>query len=146
MVDFGYALGDFIAVGKLAWTVYKAYRGAPDSFNNISSEILSLHALLKEIEESVLLQPMGAAQKARLKAIYDGCNDVLRDLQALIGRYESLSIKNKFNWDRFGWGTQDIAEYRSRITSNVGLLGAFLRSVSCLSMIRRFSILSIARI
>ncbi|KAI9894571.1 MAG: hypothetical protein M1814_001925 [Vezdaea aestivalis] len=125
-MSFGFAVGDFIAVGTLAWNVYKAYRGAPDSFKNISVEVLSLHGLLKEVEENFLTPNQSPAQRLRLENIYQGCMGVLSDLDALMKKYESLSVKNKINFDRFGYGTQDIAEYRARITSNVVLLTAFI--------------------
>jgi len=43
---------------QLAWTVYKSCRDAPESFNNISVEVLSLHALLKEVEETISDHPL----------------------------------------------------------------------------------------
>jgi hypothetical protein len=53
LMSFGYSVGDFIAVGALAWDVYRYCKGAPESFGNISSEVLSLYAVLKEAEETV---------------------------------------------------------------------------------------------
>jgi len=128
-MSFGFAVGDFVAVGTLAWDVYKACKGSPDGFKNISMEVLSLHAVLKEAEETILTRPLSASREARLKTISYGCTCVLEDLQKLIDRYESLGTKSKRTWDRVGWGLENINELRSRLTSNVVLLNAFLRFV-----------------
>jgi hypothetical protein len=50
-MSFGFSIGDFVAVGNLAWQVWKSCKDAPESFRNVSQEVLSLHAVLKEIEE-----------------------------------------------------------------------------------------------
>ncbi len=56
-MSFGYSVGDCIVVGTLAWKVYKATKGAPDAFQKIHVEVLSLHAVLKEAEETVCKSP-----------------------------------------------------------------------------------------
>ncbi len=50
----GVGVGDFIAVGTLAWNVYKSCKDAPGTFQNISYDVLSLHAFLKEAEETIV--------------------------------------------------------------------------------------------
>ena len=66
-MSFGYGVGDFIALGTLAWSVYKSCKGAPEAFENISWEVLSLHAVLKEAEETVFAQLL-SPEKARTPA------------------------------------------------------------------------------
>ena len=97
------------------------------SFRNISSEVLSLHAVLKESEETLLVPPPSPTSVARLRIVLEGCTHVLNDLQALVKKYESLGSKSKVTWDRMKWGTEDITEIRARLTSNVALLTAFIR-------------------
>ncbi|KAE8447621.1 hypothetical protein EG329_010592 [Mollisiaceae sp. DMI_Dod_QoI] len=125
-MSFGFSVGDFIAVGQLAWTVYKGCKEAPESFANISAEVLSLHAVLKEVEEVLSDQPPSATRQNSLAAITQGCQDVLRDLQALTKKYESLGSKSKMTWDRMRWGANDIAGLRQRLTSNILLLNSFI--------------------
>lgn len=130
MVSFGYSIGDFINVGHLAWNVYKSCKDAPGSFSNIAFEVLSLHAVLREVEETLSNggdESLSDAQSTRLSTLKDGCENVLNDLQSLIDKYESLGTKSKRTWDRLGWGLQDIADLRSRLTSNTVLLTAFIR-------------------
>jgi hypothetical protein len=103
-MSFGYSVGDFVAVGQLAWTVYKSCKEAPESFANISVEVLSLHVVLKEVEELLSDQNLPALKLDGLTIITNGYQDVLRDLEALTKKYESLGSKSKRTWDRVRWG------------------------------------------
>jgi len=89
-MSFGYSVGDAIAVAQLAWTAYKSCRDAPESFKNISIEVLSLHAVLKEVEETLSEHPPAASKQDGLAAVTAGCSSVLQDLQRLVQNYESL--------------------------------------------------------
>ena len=107
-------------------TDYRAGKGAPESFENISIDVLSLHAVLKEGEETLFIRPLSPVRAERLKVIKDGCDKVLVDLQNLVKKYESLGTQSKRTWDRMKWGNEDIAEIRARLTSNISNLNAFI--------------------
>jgi hypothetical protein len=126
-MSFGYGVGDFIALGTLAWSVYKSCNGAPKAFENISFEVLSLHAVLKEAEEIVFVQPLSPEKQERLKAVGDGCHNVLTDLDNLYNGYQSLGTQSKRTWDRMRWRSEDIVELRGRLISHTGLLTAWIR-------------------
>jgi hypothetical protein len=126
-LSFGFSISDFIAVGNLAWQVWKSCKDAPESFKNISQEVLSLYAVLREIEELLEGQTLSGSREARLRTIKEGCQDVLQDLQALVRKYESLGSQAKRTWDRLRWHADDIAELRARLTSNTVLLTAYIR-------------------
>lgn len=128
-MSFGFSVGDFVAAGNLAWQVYKSCKAAPESFKNISQEVLSLHAVLKEIEETLLGRPLPPSKEAGLATVTGGCKDVLQDLQSLVLKYESLGWSTKRTWDRLRWHSDDIAELRARLTSNIVLLTAYIRYV-----------------
>lgn len=83
-MSFGFVVGDFLAMGKLAWSVYKSCKDAPESFSNISAEVLSLHAILKEVEETLADSPLTESKQRSLATIENGCQMVLSDLQAII--------------------------------------------------------------
>ncbi|PGH06016.1 hypothetical protein GX51_02607 [Blastomyces parvus] len=143
-MSFGYSVTDLISLTALSWKLYKSCKSAPSSFASLSSEVLSLHALLREAEEALF--PGGqthddctAGRTARktpaalplsaqenLRVIADGCNGVLVDLQSLIDRYESLGRKKSNAWGRVKWGVEDIGELRSRLASNVSMLNTFV--------------------
>ena len=123
----GLSVGDFATLGQLAWKIYKACKDAPEGFKNISQEVLSLHAVLKELEETYSDANLSAAQRSRLRTIEDGCRAVLEDLQDLVDRYHSLGTRTKRTWDRLAWGSENIAELRSRLVSNTVLLTTFVK-------------------
>jgi hypothetical protein len=123
---FGFGVGDFFTIGTLAWNLYNSCKEAPESFRNISSEVLSMHIVLKEVEE-VLAPPLAPIKQEHLEAIGKGCYLVLNDLDNLVKRYQSLG--SKWTWDRMRYGMEDIAELRARLTSNTGLLTAWIKYV-----------------
>ena len=104
-------------------------KAAPKSFGNISVEILSLHAVLKEAEETLFLRALPPHSRERLDVICDGCQTVLQELSDLVKRYESLGTQSRRTWDRIGWANEGIAEIRARITSSTTMLGVFIRCV-----------------
>ena len=120
-------MGDFAALGQIAWKIYKACKDAPESFKNVSQEVLSLHAVRKEVEETYSDAILSAAQQSRLEIVGDGCRAVLEDLQSIIDKYNSLGTKTKRTWDRLRWGSKDIAELRSRLISNTVMLTTFVK-------------------
>src|SRR5436190_5435163 len=126
-MSFGYSITDFITLGQLAWKVYKSCKNAPQSFKDVSQEVLSLSAVLREAEEAFSGQPLSTRTQEGLKTVGDGCHSVLGDLQCLLDRYESLDSQAKRTWDRIGWCSNDITELRARLTSNTSLLAAFIR-------------------
>ena len=128
VVSCGFGVGDFVAVGTLVWTLYKSTKEAPESFRNIHLELLSLHAVIKETEETVFKYTLPSARESRLKAVKDGLDGVLSDLETLVEKYEGLSIKSRgFVWARMRWASEDITEIRSRLNTHVTLLGTFVR-------------------
>ena len=132
-MSLGFGIGDFITLGQLAWNVYKACEGVPKSFDHVTKEVLCLHAVLKQFEESLTEKDL--SHHKNLKTVVDGCQDVLRDLQALVERYKSLGT-TKASWtDRMGYASQDIAELKSRLTSIATLLAAIFRFVEFSYMI-----------
>jgi hypothetical protein len=52
-MSFGFGVSDFVALGTLAWQVYRSCRDAPENFGNVSQDVLSLHAVLREVEEDL---------------------------------------------------------------------------------------------
>lgn len=127
MVSFGYSVGDIVALGSFAWNIYKSCKDAPESFAGVRQETLSLHAVLKEIEEALGECQLQSSQQERLQTICDGCKSVLEDLSALIQKYQSLGAQSQRTWDRLRWGKEDVDSLRNRLTSNVVLLSSFLQ-------------------
>ncbi|KAH0556242.1 hypothetical protein GP486_005832 [Trichoglossum hirsutum] len=118
-MSFGYSVDDILFLGQLAWKAYKSCKDAPESFKNISHEVLSLHALLKELEENLCAQTLSSTRQARLKTIGDGCRNVLEELQSLVDKYESLGTQSKRTWDRMKWAQLKLSS-RKNLTTTYG--------------------------
>lgn len=127
VVPYGFGICDFTAVGTLAWQVFKAAKNAPDSFQAIHVEVLSLYAVLKEAEETVFQSPLKPERQMRIETVVNGCTSILGDLQSLVSKYESLGLQSKWTWDRIRWSNEEITELRARLISNVTMLMAVIR-------------------
>ncbi len=124
-MSFGFSVSDFVTVPTFAWTVYKSCKESSDDFRNISTEVASLHVVLKETEECLAEHILDPDQERRLLVIGKGCNDVLKDLNKLLEKYESLGLQSQRTWDRMMWGLEDISKIRERLIANTNLLTAF---------------------
>ncbi|RPB22052.1 hypothetical protein L211DRAFT_763405, partial [Terfezia boudieri ATCC MYA-4762] len=136
-MNFGVSVGDFLGVGTLVWNVYSAYRGAPEQFRNFSQEILSLHVVYKQIEDRLCNQGYGnnnstlsAKDMDDLRILHDGLQNIMRELDALLQKYQSLTENHSVSFDRLRWGQEDLAGFRERIVMHVGLLTAFNTSLT----------------
>jgi hypothetical protein len=49
-MSFGFFVGDFVAIGQLTWTVYKACKIVTD-FQELADELSSLHTTVHELED-----------------------------------------------------------------------------------------------
>ena len=126
-MSFGYGIGDVIAVGKLAWTVYKSCKDAPASFGNVSQEVIALEAVIRQFDEVFEGQVLSQLEQERLKSVGQGCQDVLKELQGLVRKYERLGSNAKLSFDRLKWGAAPVDELRTRLISNTMLLSAFVQ-------------------
>ena len=145
-MSFGFGVGDFLAVGKLVWDVYRAYADAPEQFRNFSQEILSLHVVFGKVEDQ--LRNQGHAQSAMqstiavprlalsakdmddLKILYNGLKTVMEEVDALLKKYQSMTENRSISFDRVKWGQEDLVGLRDKLRSNVTLLTAFNSSLA----------------
>jgi hypothetical protein len=114
-------------VGELAWNIYKSYKNAPTSFDNLSSEVLSLHAVIKEAGELLSASTFRSTSQGRLDVIMTGSRGVLTDLQLLLDRHQRVGSKARQTSDRLKWHFEDVAAFRLQLISNTSLLSTFIR-------------------
>lgn len=124
-MSFGYGVGDFLVVGQLCWRLYKRCKESPGNYAQLSTEVGALHNVLKETEELLSQQELTTAQQARLATCRQGCEQVLKDLNGILERYQSLGTKSQRTFDRLGYGMQDVNGIRLRLNLNVSMLDAF---------------------
>ena len=131
-MSFGFGVGDFLAVGKLVWDVYRAYADAPEQFRNVSQEILSLHVVFGKVENQLYNQgyALSAKDNDDLRILYDGLKMVMDELDDLLKKYQSLAENRSISLDRVKWGQDDLVGLRNKLQSNVILLTAFNSSLA----------------
>lgn len=120
------------------WDVYSAYADAPEQFRNFSQEILSLHIVFKRVEDQLCNQGPGnnilrlsAKDMDDLKILHDGLQTIMKELDACLKKYQSLTEDHSISFDRLRWGQEDLVGFRERILMHVGLLTAFNTSLMC---------------
>ncbi|EON96479.1 hypothetical protein UCRPA7_8016 [Phaeoacremonium minimum UCRPA7] len=125
-MSLGFGVGDLVMVTSLAWKLYKACKDSGDDFRNLSHELMSLDAVLRETSD-YLTEHTGleVSRRNRLNIICSGCLQTLRDLEELVNKYQSLGTQAQRAWDRVRFGLRDISDLRQRVVSSVTLLNAF---------------------
>lgn len=126
----GLSVGDFFLISSLAWKVFKLCKDSSNEFKAISTEVVSLHVVLKETEEQIQQNIVQKDQENRLLVIAEACKSVLEDLENFLNKYESLATKTQRTWDRLRWGSEDARKLRERLVSNTVLLTAFNTSIA----------------
>ncbi|KAL8900047.1 MAG: hypothetical protein Q9207_005885 [Kuettlingeria erythrocarpa] len=143
MVGFGIGAGDFVAVGTLCWKLYKKCKDSPGAYKELASEVSNLRSVIEELQELLGQQSLDDAQLARLQPCKLGCETVLKDLDVLLDKYESLGTKSQKTFDRMGMAKQDLNGIRSRLISNVAMLEAFITIFSHAKLERKLNLLII---
>ena len=129
-MSFGYGVGDIMAISGLALKVYTAYKDAPDDYRNIADEVRSLHIIINEAVQHFESTTLSNKKKQGGKEILEGCQNVLKDLDTLIEKYNALAPANANTsqvFRRIKLGTEDIVTLRARLTSNTTLLNSFIQ-------------------
>ena len=129
-MSFGYGVGDIMAISGLAAKVYTAYKDAPGDYRNISDEVKSLHIVIDKAVQHLKDPTLSSNYQQEGQEVLTGCQNVLKDLDALIIEYKSLASANtnaRQVIDRMKLGTEDIATLRIRLISNTGLLNGFIQ-------------------
>ncbi|CRK13231.1 hypothetical protein BN1708_002587 [Verticillium longisporum] len=125
-MSFGVGIGDVVLVSGLAWKLFKAYKDASEDFKQVSTDLMSLHAVLRETEDYLQEHTdLDTSRINRLHMLCDACKPILDELESLITRYDSLGTQAQRTWDRMRFGLQELADLRSRLISSTTMLSAF---------------------
>jgi Hsp70 protein len=133
-MSFGFAIGDIVALGRLAWGLYKQCKGASAEFAEICNEVLSIYTALRELKdeaenEDSILNRAGKGRQKELNNIVQNCTQVLRQLESLVTRYQSLGTSRKKVWDRIKFGDEGIKVIRNQLVLHTSTLTLFLTSL-----------------
>ena len=128
-MSFGVSIARFRASGTMVLERYDAYASGPEPFRNFSQEILSLYIELKIAEDQLHSQGSGndsltlsAKATDDLTVLHDGLQAIMKELDALLQDYHSLTENHGISFDRF---QEDLSALRAKILTHVGLLTAF---------------------
>jgi len=94
-MSFGFSVGDFLAAGQLALTLYTACKGAPGELGELARELNSIHTLLADLEHqsqdpnSLLRRNCSDRREAWLQ-IRQNLEATLAELQDLVNKYRSM--------------------------------------------------------
>lgn len=131
-MSFGYAVGDVIAVGKLAWDLYHdcylVARGAPQEFKLLVEELKTLHAAMKMFEDELknadsLLARSGEDRRNMVQNMLDQVKAVLLDLHTVFNKHRNLGNSSRQGirkgWDRIKWSldAKDVDGLRNKVSS-----------------------------
>ncbi|KAL8795074.1 MAG: hypothetical protein Q9195_002371 [Heterodermia aff. obscurata] len=135
-MSFGYSTSDAVILVQLAWNTVQNSRKAVGEHDQLAREASSLHIVLRRLEKewaspgSPINRP-GDTCREELDLIVAGCSDVLRKLDSILIKHNSLTKKEKSGrklWDcwRFGSKRVYLQELRSKLcfytTTTVGFL------------------------
>ena len=135
-------MGDIMAVSRLALKVYSAYKDAPDDYRNISDEVNSLHIIINKAARHFESNTLSNKTQEEGKEVLEGCHNVLKDLDALIEKYNALASTDRSQvFRRIKFGKEDIVTLRARLTSNTILLNSFIQRLDIAILFLLLSIL-----
>ena len=138
-MSFGYGVGDIMAVSRLALKVYTAYKDAPGDYRNIADEVKSLHIIINEAAQHFESTTTPSSNKQH---ILESCQNLLRDLDALMEKYKALAPANTSqSFRRIKFGTEDIPTLRARLISNTTLLSSFIQRLDITTIIIEYIML-----
>ncbi|KAJ7099681.1 hypothetical protein C8R44DRAFT_353729 [Mycena epipterygia] len=126
-MSFGVGIGDMALVTTLTWRLYKSCKESSEDFRRMSTELMSLYAVLGETRDYLEEhgEELADSRKNRLSILMGGCQSSLQDLDALYCRYESLGTQAQRTWDRMRFGLKDLSDVRQRLISSTTMLTSF---------------------
>ena len=124
------ALGDIIAVGQLAFTLYRqcylVARGAPQDFQSLLADLTTLSSSIQLLQEEIknedsVLVRSGEARLRMMKDMIKRVEETLLELQKFATNYSKLldtsRSKTRRVWDRIKWSKDlaDIDDLRNKV-------------------------------
>ena len=165
-MSFGFSVGDFIAVGELAFVssfglscdcksaetrkklyneCYKIVRGAPQEFRLLVNELTSLYASIQILQQALkdpnsTLRQAGPERVQSVTHLESAISESLIRLEKVAKKYEILgsTSERKNYWTRFKWSMEqrDIDGLRAKLVQHNTMLNLLLTAVGNSSLQR----------
>lgn len=139
-MSFGFSPSDVITLVQLATKTYNGWKNACGEYADITSMLDGLCVLLGRMHDeadrpgSVLVR--NSTDREELRDVLRGCRKTVRELDAVVMRFRSLSSSRKKNWDRVRLGTKDLGALRTKLTQHTSSITAYLETVGLGSLAR----------
>lgn len=139
-MSLGFSLEDFRTIGERSWKVYKACRVASSEFQEIAGEVLSLHAVLKLLQDASedsksLVSRAADSRKLEVSKILRICRRILDAIDNLVTKYHSLGTDKERKWHILRHGNA-LDPLRTKLLLAVSNLNLFLNTLETTSLAR----------
>lgn len=124
-MNFGWGMGNFIAISGLAIRVYIAYKDAPDDYRRIPDKVLALRALNDIATRDLKHTAISSDDHCAGQKVLEDCQNVLESLNSPVEKYKSLASKNERLAARAKLCKDGIITLQERLISNTVLLYDF---------------------
>ncbi|KAK2778099.1 hypothetical protein FQN53_001866 [Emmonsiellopsis sp. PD_33] len=125
-------VGDVVLLSSLALKIYSGCKTAADDFKALSDHVFSIHVLLRQSEtyayEGYYLDKV---QRRHLKQLTDQCEQILKQLESVLDKYEGLSTGTA-KWKHIPWqlDRDEIKDLKERMMDQIAFLTNFNTSVT----------------
>ena len=143
----GWAVGDIIALSRLAVEVHTAYKNGPKNYRHICEEVKSLQPMINKAEHHFKSPTLTDNNRHQGQEVLSGCRSVLEDMNSLIEKYNSLGTTTNNTYQVFRkirLGVADIGTLRARLMVNIGLLNSFIQRFDILTTTIRYGMMLIS--
>ena len=141
VMSFGFSVGDVVLLGQLAWKAVQNSQKACAEHDELTREVSSLHVVIRRLEKEAAkpespLNRSGDHCKKELSVIVGGCEKVLKMLNRVLEKYNTLSERErsvKKLWQRVRFGNGDVADVRdlrAKMTHYTSALSLFVNMIS----------------
>lgn len=131
-MSFGFSVGDFLAVGKLAIQLYSACASASEEFQELRRDLSSIHTVLYGLQlqaddSSSLLRRRCDDRKPEWEIIRENLEETLLEVKDLVDRYQKMG---RNAWKRVRLGLKDLGGLRGKLGVHLQSINAFVGSLS----------------
>ncbi|KAI9719218.1 MAG: hypothetical protein M1812_003548 [Candelaria pacifica] len=132
-MSFGFSVSDFISITQLARNVYKRCRDARGEYRDLSRDVDSLYLVLCKVRDEAerpesLLNRQDSPQE--LDKLIRNCEEVLKQLSALVKKYGHLGKERPGVWERMKTPKgADLAGLRGKLTAQTAALSVYLETL-----------------
>jgi hypothetical protein len=121
--NHGLMFSDHITtVRPLARSLHRSFFTSSGQFKPVQNELAALMSVLEAVEEDRTRFQVDCNKESALCNVSRDCHGILKDLQGLKQRFDSVGTQTQRTWERLEWYVEDLADIRTRLTTTVSSL------------------------